>query len=109
MVALACRKWCAFHEGHYREVIAGDPSLYLQTLGLRIMMNPSITVIYGSVLMEGGLTKILDEWGSPVAAYPNCILCWSYVPDPMPNLKAVTMTDMALSVARTGSSALGRG
>lgn len=95
-IAIACRKWSCFHEGVYREVIAGDPRVYLDAMELQVMMQPSMTVIYGSVFDEGGYHKILDERGSPVAAYPNSILAWSYVPDPLQNIQAAVITDMAV-------------
>lgn len=99
-VAIACRKWSAMHDGRYFEVIAENPSVYLQSLGIEIMMQPSLTVIYGSVHIEGGLPMILNERGTPVAAYPNSILAWSLVPDTLLNLQAVAITDMAVEVAR---------
>ena len=100
IVAIACRKWSCFHDGVYREVLAGDPRVYLEAMGLQVMMQPSLTVIYGSVHIEGGLPMILDEHGTPVAAYPNSILAWSRVPDTLLNLQAVAITDMAVTLAR---------
>ncbi|RYE40858.1 MAG: hypothetical protein EOP24_39195 [Hyphomicrobiales bacterium] len=99
-VAIVCRKWSGTHEQRYVEVIAHDPSLYLQTMGLNIMMTPSVTVIYGSVFTQGGVTGILNEHGMPVAAYPNSILAWSKVPDDfLQNLQAAVMTDLAVGRA----------
>lgn len=98
-VAIACRKWSCFHEGVYREVIACDPRVYLDAMGLQLMMQPSLTVIYGSVIEEGGYHKVLDERGSPVAAYPNSIIAWSYVPDMLQNIQASVLTDMAVRIA----------
>lgn len=98
-VAIACRKWTCFHEGVYREVLAGDPRVYMDAVGLRVMMHPSMTVIYGSVVEEGEFHKILDERGSPVAAYPNSIFAWSYVPDTLLNIQAAVLTDMAVRIA----------
>lgn len=100
MVAMACRKWFALHEGRYLEVIAEDPARYLQSQGLAIMMQPTVTVIYGRIFMEGEFPFMLDERGSPVAVYPNCVLAWTYVPDPLANLQAVALTDMAVRVAK---------
>ena len=101
MVAMACRKWFALHEGRYLEVIAEDPARYLQSQGLAIMMQPTVTVIYGRIFMEGEFPFMLDERGSPVAVYPNCVLAWTYVPDTLANLQAVALTDMAVRVAKT--------
>jgi hypothetical protein len=100
MVAMVCRKWFAMHEGQYIEVIAADPKRYLESLLLKIMMQPSVTVIYGKLYMQGEIPFVLDERGSPVAIYPNSVLAWSYVPDPLLNLQAVAMTDMAVRVAK---------
>lgn len=100
LVAMACRKWFALHEGRYLEVIAEDPARYLQSQGLAIMMQPTVTVIYGRIFMEGEFPFMLDERGSPVAVYPNCVLAWTYVPDPLANLQAVALTDMAVRVAK---------
>jgi len=96
------------HDGRYFEVIAENPSVYLQSLGIEIMMQPSLTVIYGSVHIEGGLPMILNERGTPVAAYPNSILAWSRVPDALLNIQAVAITDMAVNVARGRSKAAKR-
>ena len=74
---------------------------YLQSQGLTIMMQPTVTVIYGRIFMEGEFPFMLDERGSPVAVYPNCVLAWTYVPDTLANLQAVALTDMAVRVAKT--------
>lgn len=103
MVAMACRKWFAMHEGRYIEVIAADPKRYLESQSLKIMMQPTVTVIYGRVFMEGEFPFVLDERGAPVAVYPNSFLAWTYVPDTLLNLQAVTLTDMAVRVAKTRS------
>lgn len=100
MVAMACRKWFAMHEGKYIEVIAADPKRYLESLSLKIMMQPGVTVIYGKLFMQGEIPFVLDERGSPVAVYPNSVLAWSYVPDPLLNLQAVAMTDLAVRIAK---------
>lgn len=82
------------------EVIAHDPSLYLETLGLEMMMKPSVTVIYGSVFTQGNTTCILNEHGMPVGAYPNSILAWTKVPeDLLQNLQAAVLTDLAVGLA----------
>ncbi|RYH65637.1 MAG: hypothetical protein EON54_05490 [Alcaligenaceae bacterium] len=100
MVAMVCRKWFAMHDGRYIEVISGDPKRYLESQSLKIMMEPTVTVIYGRIFMEGEFPFVLDERGSPVAVYPNSILAWTYVPDTLLDLQAVTLTDMAVRVAK---------
>lgn len=100
MVAMACRKWFAMHEGKYIEVIAADPKRYLESLSLKIMMQPGVTVIYGRIFMEGEMPFVLDERGTPVAVYPNSVLAWTVVPDTLLNLQAAAITDMAVRVAK---------
>lgn len=100
MVAMACRKWFAMHKGKYVEVIAGDPKRYLEGLSLQIMMQSTVTVIYGRIFMQGEFPFVLDERGTPVAVYPNSVLAWTYVPDTLLNLQAVALTDMAVRVAK---------
>lgn len=108
MVAMACRKWSAMHEGKYLEVIAADPKRYLESQGLQIVMQPGVTVIYGRVFHEGEVPFVLNEWGSPVAVYPNSVLAWTRVPDALQNLQAAALTDMVVRVAK-GKSRMGKG
>ena len=99
-VAMACRKWFGMHNERYVEVIAHDPSMYLESLGLEMMMKPSVTVIYGSVFTQGNTTCILNEHGMPVGAYPNSILAWTRVPEYLlQNLQAAVLTDLAVGLA----------
>lgn len=79
-VAIAVRKWTGKHEGRPVEVIAGSPVMYLKALGLNLILSPSVTVLYGSIHMQGDIPMLMDERGSPVAVYPDCYLAWSKVP-----------------------------
>ena len=109
MVALAVRKWSGMHEGKYIEVLAGSPKRYLEALGLDAILEPSTTVIYGQVLVQGEMEIIIDERGSPVAAYPNRVLGWSYVPEFHENMKLATMTDLAIDAVRRRSRTAPKG
>ncbi|BEU98870.1 hypothetical protein ACDW_45760 (plasmid) [Acidovorax sp. DW039] len=66
-------------------------------------LQPSTTVTYGQILEQGGMEIIIDERGSPVAAYPNCVLGWSYVPEFHENIKAATSADVAIDAVRRRS------
>ncbi|MDP3230754.1 MAG: hypothetical protein Q8N13_22660 [Acidovorax sp.] len=100
LLAIACRKWSGIQDGRYLEVIADNPSVYLEAQGIDVTMKPSVTVIYGSVLIKGGATFILNEHGMPVGAYPNSILAWTKVPeDLLLNLQAAVLTDLAVGRA----------
>ena len=109
MVALAVRKWSGMHEGKYIEVLAGSPKRYLEALGLDAILEPSTTVIYGQVLVQGEMEIIIDERGSPVAAYPNSVLGWSYVPEFHENMKMATMTDLTIDAVRRRSRTAPKG
>ena len=109
MVALAVRKWSGMHEGKYIEVLAGSPKRYLEALGLDAILEPSTTVIYGQILVQGEMEIIIDERGSPVAAYPNSVLGWSYVPEFHENMKMATMTDLAIDAVRRRSRTAPKG
>jgi len=109
MVAIAVRKWSGMHEGKYIEVLAGSPKRYLEALGLDAILEPSTTVIYGQVLVQGEMEIIIDERGSPVAAYPNSVLGWSYVPEFHENMKLATMTDLAIDAVRRRSRTAPKG
>ena len=100
-VAIAVRKWTGKHEGRPVEVIAGSPVMYLKALGLNLILSPSVTVLYGSIHMQGDIPMLMDERGSPVAVYPDCYLAWSKVPDVLMDLQAAVVTDMALNAAKS--------
>ena len=100
-VAIAVRKWTGKHEGRPVEVIAGSPVMYLKALGLDLILSPSVTVLYGSIHMQGDIPMLMDERGSPVAVYPDCYLAWSKVPDVLMDLQAAVVTDMALNAAKS--------
>ena len=100
-VAMAVRKWTGKHEGRPVEVIAGSPVMYLKALGLNLILSPSVTVLYGSIHMQGDIPMLMDERGSPVAVYPDCYLAWSKVPDVLMDLQAAVVTDMALNAAKS--------
>jgi len=109
MVALAVRKWSGMHEGKYIEVLAGSPKRYLEVLGLDAILEPSTTVIYGQILVQGEMEIIIDARGSPVTAYPNSVLGWSYVPEFHENMKLATMTDLAIDAVRRRSRTAPKG
>ena len=100
-VAIAVRKWTGKHEGRPVEVIAGSPVMYLKALGLDLILSPSVTVLYGSIHMQGDIPMLMDERGSPVAVYPDCYLAWSKVPEVLMELQAAAVTDMALNAAKS--------
>lgn len=41
LLAIACRKWSGIHDGRYLEVIADNPSVYLEAQGIDVTMKPS--------------------------------------------------------------------
>ncbi len=83
------------------EVIAGSPVMYLKALGLDLILSPSVTVLYGSIHMQGDIPMLMDERGSPVAVYPDCYLAWSKVPEVLMELQAAAVTDMTLHAAKS--------
>lgn len=100
-VAVAVRKWTGEHEGRPVEVIAGSPVMYLKALGLDLNLSPSVTVLYGSIHMQGDIPMLIDDRGSPVAVYPDCYLAWSKVPEVLMDLQAAAVADMAVHVAKS--------
>lgn len=99
-VAIACRKWSGMHEGRYLEVVAGDPAMFLQFMGITPLLEPGVTVIYGKVETRNDMPYFLGEHGSPAGFYPDAVLGWSRVPEFLVDLKAAAVTNMVLQRAQ---------
>ncbi|MFN9470822.1 hypothetical protein [Acidovorax sp.] len=100
-VALACRKWAGFHNDQYIEVVAGDPSVFLETIGASVVLHPGVTVFTGKVIHRGDIPYILNEYGAPAGCYPDSIIAWSHMPDGLNDLSAAATTSMIVSKAKT--------
>lgn len=57
-VALRYRKWVEVQIDQCIEVVAGDPNVFLATIGANIVLEPRVTVFTGKVIRKGDIPYI---------------------------------------------------